>query len=70
MEAKSLAKTSPSLDDIYANIECANKRHEYKVYYPHFIYFSDELKLELIRKGFKVYLGEWFHGDMGYIIEW
>lgn len=70
MEAKLLEKTSISLDEIYKNIEDANKRHEYKVYYPHFVYLSDALKLELMRKGFKVYVGEWLHGDKGYIIEW
>lgn len=70
MEAKLLEKTSIPLDEIYKNIEAANKRHEYKVFYPHFVYFSDSLKLELMRKGFKVYVGEWLHGDKGYIIEW
>ena len=70
MEAKLLEKTSISLDEIYKNIEAANKRKEYKVFYPHFVYFSDSLKLELMRKGFKVYVGEWLHGDKGYIIEW
>ena len=70
MEANILAKTPPPSDEIYKNIECAHNQHEYKVFYPHFIYISDVLKLELIRKGFKVYVGEWLHGDMGYIIEW
>ena len=56
MEAKLLEKTSISLDEIYKNIEAANKNHEYKIFYPHFVYFSDALKLELMRKGFKVYV--------------
>lgn len=70
MEARELERTSPSLEQIYGDIESANKRHEYKVFYPHFVYFSDACKLELIRQGFKVYQGEWLHGDYGLIIEW
>lgn len=59
MEARELERTSPSLEQIYGDIESANKRHEYKVFYPHFVYFSDTCKLELMRQGFKVYQGEW-----------
>nr|DAI46205.1 MAG TPA: RTX toxin acyltransferase family [Caudoviricetes sp.] len=70
MKAIELEKHSPSLDQIYRNIETANKRNEYKIFYPHWIYFSDECKLELIRQGFKVYQGEWLRGDYGFIIEW
>ena len=70
MKATDLTKTSPSLDDIYQEIRTANERHEYKLFYPHWRYISDECKLELINNGFKVYQGEWLHGDYGLIIEW
>lgn len=69
MKAREFERTSPSLETIYGDIEIANQRHEYKVFYPHFVYFSDACKLELIRQG-KVYQGEWMHGDQGLIIEW
>lgn len=70
MKATDLVKTSPSLDDIYEKIKLANERHEFKVFYPHWIYFSGACKLELIRNGFKLSEREWLHGDYGLIIEW
>lgn len=70
MKAKELEKSSPSLEQIYGDIENANKQHHFKIFYPHWVYFSDACKLELIRQGFKVCEGEWFRGDFGLIIEW
>ena len=70
MKARELEKNSPSLDQIYNIIKEANKRNEYKIFLPHWVYFSDECKLELMRQGFKVYQGEWLRGDYGLIIEW
>lgn len=70
MKATDLIKTSPSLEEIYQNIERENKQHNFKVFYPHWVYFSDSCKLELIRQGFKVSEGEWVRGDYGLIIEW
>lgn len=70
MKAKELEKHSPSLDRIYNDIKEANQRNEYKIFFPHWVYFSDECKLELKRQGFKLYQGEWLHGDYGLIIEW
>lgn len=70
MKARELEKHSPSLDLLYESIEEANKRNEYKIFFPHWVYFSDERKLELMRQGFKVYQGEWLRGDYGLIIEW
>ena len=70
MKAIELKKASPSLESIYENIEGQNKCHNHKVFYPHWVYFSDECKLELIRQGFKVSEGEWVRGDYGLIIEW
>ncbi|WP_373735344.1 hypothetical protein [Bacteroides heparinolyticus] len=70
MKATDLEKTSPSLDDIYGTIKLANERHEFKVFYPHWVYFSDACKLELIRNGFKLSEGEWLRDSYGLIIEW
>lgn len=70
MTARELERTSPSLEQIYKDIEEANRQHHYKIFYPHYVYFSDACKLELIRQGFKVCQGEWLHGDQGLIIEW
>lgn len=70
MNTRELERHSLPLNKIYEDIENANKRNEYKIFYPHFVYFSDACKLELIRQGFKVYQGEWMHGDQGLIIEW
>lgn len=70
MKARELEKHSPSLDLLYESIEEANKRNEYKIFFPHWVYFSDECKLELMRQGFKVYQGEWLRGDYGLIIKW
>ena len=70
MEARELEKNSPSLDQIYNAIKEANKQNEYKIFFPHWVCFSDECKLELMRQGFKVYQGEWLRGDYGLIIEW
>lgn len=70
MKARELEKHSPSLDQIYTIIGEANKRNEYKIFFPHWVYFSDECKLELMRQGFKVYQGEWLRRNYGLIIEW
>lgn len=39
MKATDLEKTSPSMEEIYNTIKCANERHEFKVFYPHWVYF-------------------------------
>lgn len=48
-----------------------NEKGVFKIFYPHFIYVSDELKIELIQYGYKVYIGDW-DGIMtnALIIEW
>lgn len=58
MKATDLEKTSRSLEEIYQNIERENKRYNFKVFFPHWVYFSDDRKLKLIRQGFKVSEGE------------
>lgn len=70
MKANELEKYSPSLEEIYQTIEKESKNYTHKIFYPHWIYFSDACKLELIKQGFKVYEGEWLRGDYGLIIEW
>lgn len=39
MKARELEKNSPSLDLIYNAIKEANKRNEYKIFFPHWVYF-------------------------------
>lgn len=70
MKATDLVKTSPSIEDVYETIKLANERHEFKVFYPHWVYVSNACKLELIHNGFKLSEGEWLHGSYGLIIEW
>lgn len=70
MKATELVKTSVALSEIYRQITEANARHEFKVFYPHWVYVSDACKLELVHNGFKISNGEWLHGDYGLIIEW
>ena len=70
MKAKELVKKSVKIEDIYLNIEERNKMGEYKIFYPCYVYISDEVIMELIEDGFKVSKGEWLRGEIGLIIEW
>jgi hemolysin-activating ACP:hemolysin acyltransferase len=70
MKASELVKNSVKIEDIYNSIEHQNKIGEFKIFYPHFVYVSDEVVKQLIEDGFKVSKGEWFKGDIGLIIEW
>lgn len=70
MKAKELIKQSLKIEDIYNRIKSQNELGEYKIFYPHFIYVSDEVIRQLIEDGFKVSKGEWIRGDKGLIIEW
>jgi len=38
---------------------CKNEKGVCKIFYPHWIYFPDELKLQLMKLGYKVYKGSW-----------
>lgn len=69
--ASDIVKKSVSVEDIKKDISRAvGGSSVYKLFYPHWIYISDEVRLELMRDGFKVYTGEWMRGDIGLIIEW
>lgn len=61
--AQSRLKTSLTLKEVEKRMdEVENSEHEkgvHKIFYPHFVYFSDELKLELMKYGYKVYKGSW-----------
>lgn len=70
MKAKELIKKPREIEEIYQQIENDNKNGFYKSFIPHWINISDEVKLALMKDGFKVYEGEWMRGDYGLIIEW
>ena len=70
MKAKDLIKKSVTIHDVYKNIEEANGRGEFKFFYPHFVYVSNEVKMQLMSDGFKLSEGEFFVGNNGLIIEW
>lgn len=71
MKAKHLKKVSIVIDNIYKDISEANSAGNFKIFIPHFVYISDDVKTQLIEDGYKVYRGNW---DMGItdalIIEW
>lgn len=71
MKAKSLTKTSVSVENIYKGISEANANNRFKHFIPHDVYVSDEVRLKLIDDGFKVHKGDW-DGVMKdcLIIEW
>lgn len=73
MKANSIKKTSVTVKEIYEGIESELKHNssKFKYHIPHWIYVSDEVKLELINEGFKVYKGSW-DGILNeaLIIEW
>jgi hypothetical protein len=73
MKANNLTKTSITAEEIYEGIDSQLKNNPscFKHYIPHFLYVSDEVKLQLIDDGFKVYKGAWdgIQND-GLIIEW
>ena len=52
-------------------IEEANSRGEFKTFLPHFVNINNNIMLQLMDEGFKVYYGEW-GANMGscLIIEW
>lgn len=73
MNAKDLTKVSVDVDQIYQDIRAKLDHNPsfFKHFIPHFIYVSDETKLQLMRDGFKVYSGQWDGIEKhGLIIEW
>ncbi len=71
MKATELTKESEVIENIYKAISEANSRGEYKWCIPHQFYVSEEVKVQLIEDGFKVYKGAW-DGVLtnALIIEW
>tara|TARA_R110002049_G_scaffold64570_6_gene170207 strand:- start:123 stop:335 length:213 start_codon:yes stop_codon:yes gene_type:complete len=70
MKAQSLKKVPESIENIYAQISEANANNQFKCFIPHFIYVTNETKLQLIKDGYKVYEGNWDSIITGLIIEW
>ncbi len=70
MKAKDLTKVPETIEDICAQISDANANKWFKCFIPHFIYVTNETKLQLMKEGFKVYEGKWDETRFGLIIEW
>ena len=71
MKANTLIKKTILIKDIYENIQRSNDEYNQNmVYYPSMIYISDEIKLELMSNGFKVYTGDVDVVRGCLIIEW
>lgn len=70
MKANELTKIGIDINKIYAEIENANKRGEYKYVIAPWIYITDETKLKLMKDGFKCYEGDFDRFMNGFIIEW
>lgn len=73
IKATDLVKKSISTEQIYRNIQTMvnSNPEQYKHFIPNNIYVSDEVRLQLLNDGFKVYRGDW-DGIMKdcLIIEW
>lgn len=71
MKASSLKKETEVIENIYKAISESNANGRFKHFIPHDVYVSDEVRLQLIDDGFKVYKGDW-DGVMTncLIIEW
>ena len=59
MKAKDLKKTSETIDNIHNRISECNADGDFKCFIPHFKHVSEEVKLQLMKDGFKVYIGDW-----------
>lgn len=59
MKASSLKKESEVIENIYQIIINANGSGCYKTFITHDRYVSDEVRLQLIKDGYKVYVGDW-----------
>jgi hypothetical protein len=70
MKAKSLKKVPEVIENIYNQISEANANNQFKCLIPHFVYVTDETRLQLIKDGYKVYEGNWDTMMTGLIIEW
>jgi len=70
MKAKHLKKVPEAIENIYKQISEANSNNQFKCFLPHFIYVTDETRLQLIKDGYKIYEGNWDSLITGLIIEW
>ena len=59
MKAQSLKKVPVSIESIHQQISEANSRGEFRWFIPHFVYVTEEVKIQLIEEGFKVYKADW-----------
>lgn len=71
MKATDLKPTYVNIEDIYKVIESKNGMGEFKHFIPNHVRVSDETKMQLIKDGFKVYVGN-YDGFIinALIIEW
>lgn len=70
MKARQKTKKSISIEDIYKRIK-EMPETVYKTFFHHSEYISDEIKMQLISDGYKVYIGDWdAHCINCLIIEW
>lgn len=70
MKASDKIKVSITIEEVYERVKSTSPSSEFKIFYPHFVYVSDGVKMQLIRDGFKLYEGDWIMGNRGLIIEW
>lgn len=59
MKANELEKKELTLKNIYEAIKNDNENGCYKHHIPHWLYVSEQTKLQLMNDGFKVYKGAW-----------
>jgi len=58
-ESIRIKKVGEPIEKIYKRISDANSNNEFKTFIPHFIYVTDEVRLQLVENGFKVCKGSW-----------
>jgi hypothetical protein len=71
MKAESLKRQSETIENIYKKISHADTNGEFKIFIPHFVHVEENVKIQLIEDGYKVYKGQW-DGNIinALIIEW
>jgi len=73
--AKERNKVSLTISEVEKRIDEVesgkNENGVFKIFYPHWVYVSDDIKLQLMKYGYKVYTDNW-DGIMinALIIEW
>lgn len=73
-KASERIKVSVDIKDVenrMAQQETSYDKGVFKAFFPHWVYVSDEIKMQLINNGYKVYIGDWDHVmKNALIIEW